>query len=567
MKRTRKLTALVLAALLMVCALPAGVFATSVQVISIGGAAGNAVVIPASGTIGAVVTAGQSSVNKDMPAADHVAKANAGAGTLTASVNGALFNAYYNANAALAYPDNCPQPYGMLMTGGEVICRGSGKNVLLGVTDTGKYLIDRVNVAVSAVFRGKDKFTFWAVNVYHTDPAAVNMFTQEMGYGFALSSGAVAVRIQGGTVTDVQTGLSRLECPAAGEKVVVFGSSAWANACSWNTEPRVGNTASVETVLTPEKAGTQEDWNRVTAAVGCSPWLLEGGVDKFSENANSDPKMARDFRAQRTFAAVLGDGSLMIGECSCTFGEIISYLQGIGAVDAMALDGGASSTLYTPANGYLQPAGRKLNSMLHFIDYGSAAAIPGKGAVQMNGEPSAWAASYVERALQEGLIPEGFALTPKANITRAEFASLAVSLIKLHVGTGNRYEKLLKRNGISYEDARASFDDTYLLAVMQAYQMGIVAGKGERRFDPNGSITRREAAVMLTNTAKILGREASGRPLAYEDAADIAWAADFVDYVTRADIMGSASATRTLFNPLGYYTQEQAIVTMCNLLP
>jgi hypothetical protein len=135
------------------------------------------------------------------------------------------------------------------------------------------------------------------------------------------------------------------------------------------------------------------------------------------------------------------------------------------------------------------------------------------------------------------------------------------------VGTGSKYEKLLKRNGITYDDARASFDDTYLFAVMQAYQMGIVAGKGNNKFDPNGSITRREAAVMLTNTAKILERSASGKAIDYEDAADIAWAADFVDYVTRAGIMGSASATRNLFNPLGYYTQEQALVTMCNLLP
>ena len=31
--------------------------------------------------------------------------------------------------------------------------------------------------------------------------------------------------------------------------------------------------------------------------------------------------------------------------------------------------------------------------------------------------------------------------------------------------------------------------------------------------------------------------------------------------------MGSASAGRALFNPLGYYTQEQALTTMCNLLP
>ena len=328
----------------------------------------------------------------------------------------------------------------------------------------------------------------------------------------------------------------------------------------------MGNLAEIETVLTPEKAGTQADWDKVVTAVGCSPWLLEGGVDKFSENTNSDPKMGRDYKAQRTFAAVMGDGSLMIGECTATFGQIIDYLKSIGAVDAMALDGGASSTLYTPQAGYVQPAGRKLASMLHFVDYGSTAAIPKKGKAVMAGEPSAWAKGYVEKAQDVGLIPDGFDLIPKANITRAEFASLAVSLIKQYY-TGSEYNALLNRNGIDYNTAREAFNDTYLLDVMQAYQMGIVAGKGEKTFDPNGSITRREAAVMLTNTAKIVGRTADGDPLDYEDAKDIAWAADFVDYVTRAGIMGSTSTAKNTFSPLGYYTQEQALTTMCNLLP
>ncbi|MBR0210027.1 MAG: phosphodiester glycosidase family protein [Firmicutes bacterium] len=566
MKIYRRLFAILLciALALPLCGQPS--YAANSYAITIGGNAGNAVTIPASGTVGAVITTGQNSVNKDMPAADHVAKANAMPGTLTASVNGALFNAYYNGGKTLSYPDNCAQIMGMLMSGGEVISRGSGKNVLLGVTEDGKYLIDRVNVAVSAIFRGKDKFTFWAVNTYHTDAGAIDLFTSQMGYSFALQSGAVVVRIQGGVVTDVQKGVTRLNVPAAGEKVIVYNANAWANACQWNTEPHVGNSAVVETVLTPEKAGTQADWNKVVTAVGCSPWLLEGGVDKFAENTNSDPKMARDYKAQRTFAAVMGDGSLMIGECTATFGQIIDYLKSIGAVDAMALDGGASSTLYTPQAGYIQPAGRKLASMLHFVDYGSTAAIPKKNQPVMNGEASAWAAAYVQKAQDTGLIPDGFNLMPKANITRAEFASLAVSLVRQYY-SGSAYNSLLSRNGISYDDARAAFSDTYLMDVMQAYQMGIVAGKGEGKFDPNGSIKRMEAAVMLANTAKLVGREADGESLDYEDAKDIAWAADFVDFVTRAGIMGSASASRYVFNPLGYYTQEQALTTMVNLLP
>ena len=566
MKINRRLFAVLLCAALMLPLCGEPVYAANSYPISIGGNAGNAVTIPAGGSVGAVVTIGQSSVNKDMTAADHVSKANAMAGTLVASVNGALFNAYYKTNQTLAYPDNCAQIMGMLMSGGQVICRGSGKNVLLGVTEDGKFLIDRVNVAVSAVFRNKDKFTFWGVNVYHTDPGAVEMITSEMGYGFALQSGAVVVRIKNNAVTDVQKGLTWLNCPAAGEKVVVFNANAWANACNWNTEPRPGNAAVIDTVLTPEKAGTQADWDKVVTAVGCSPWLLEGGVDKFSENTNSDPKMGRDYKAQRTFAAIMADGSLMIGECTGTFGQIIDYLKGIGAVDAMALDGGASSTLYTPQAGYLQPAGRKLASMLHFVDYGSASAIPKKGQTGLDLEPSAWAASTIQEAKNNGLIPDGFDLIPKANITRAQFASLAVALVKQYY-SGAEFNALLTRNGITYDDARAALTDTYQAEVIQAYRMGIVAGRGGGKFDPNASIERREAATMLRNAALIVGKEATGEGKNYEDAAQIGWAAEYVDFVTRAGIMGSTSTAKDVFTPLGYYTQEQALRTMCNLLP
>ena len=568
MKLFRRSAALLLAMLLLIPASAVPAAALNAAAITIGGNPGNAVTIPASGTVGAVITVGQDSVNKDMPAGDHIAKANAGAGTLLASVNGALFTSYYDPKKTLSYPDNCASIMGMLISGGEVICRGSSNNVLLGITEDGKYLIDRVNVNVGVKFRGQDKVSTWGVNVYYKDAGAVSLIDSRMGYGFSLQSGAVVVRMQSGTVTDVQQGLTWLACPAAGEKVLVYNANSWANSTQWGVQPAVGNSAEVVTTLTPEKAGTQDDWDKVTTAVACSPWLLEGGVDVFDKNGTLADNMKRDARAQRTFAAIMGDGSLMIGECTATFGQIIDYLKSIGAVDAMALDGGASSTLYTPQTGYLQEAGRKLASMLHFVDYGSTAAIPKKGQPVMNQEPSAWAVSHVQRAMEAGLVPEGFALYPRNNITRAQFASLAVSLVKQYY-SGSAYNNLLNRNGISYQDARAALADTYLLDVMQAYQLGIVAGVGNNQFAPNRSISRREAAIMLRNAAEIVGKKAKGSSLDYEDADLIVWpaAVDAVDFVTRAGIMGSTSKDRAIFDPLGYYTQEQALTTMCNLLP
>ena len=560
MKTTRKILSMVLA-IAMVLSCAATAFAASKTTATISGNTANIVTIPRNGSTGAVITIGNDSVNKDMNASDHITKAKAKGGTLLASVNGALFNAYYK-GGTLSYPDNCAVTYGTLVSDGQVI-RGGGDMPLLGVTSDGKYLIDKVKTDIRVKFRGKDPFSFWTVNGYYKDATAVSLFTKEMGYSVPLQPGTVVVRINNGIVSAVQTGLTSLAVPAAGEYVITFNSAVWANACQWNTQPAQGNSAIIETTFTPSK-GNSADWKKVVTAVGCSPWLLQNGQDVFAQNTNTDPKMGKDYAAQRTFAAVNANGDLIIGEVSGTFTNIIKWLQANGYVDAMALDGGASSTVYYEGAGFIQPAGRKLSNMIHFIDFGSAGAVENATKPANPNAPSAWAQPYVDKANINGLIPADFAFVPKANITRVEFATLAMQLIKSKIDA-DELSKTIYRTGIGYWDAREALTDTYDMNVIQCYQLGIVAGKGNNKFEPNASITRAEAAVMLTNTAKVLGIDAKGSSLNYVDAADISWAMSFVDFVTRAGIMGSASSKEARFNPKGFYTQEQTIVTMVNM--
>ena len=64
MKTIRKISAILLTALLCMPFFALSAYSASPYAISIGGNTGNAVTIPASGTIGAVITTGQNSVNK-----------------------------------------------------------------------------------------------------------------------------------------------------------------------------------------------------------------------------------------------------------------------------------------------------------------------------------------------------------------------------------------------------------------------------------------------------------------------------------------------------------------------
>lgn len=83
-------------------------------------------------------------------------------------------------------------------------------------------------------------------------------------------------------------------------------------------------------------------------------------------------------------------------------------------------------------------------------------------------------------------------------------------------------------------------------------------------FAPNDPITRQEAAVMLRNTAKVLGAERPVSSPGFADQDKIAdWAKDAVDFVFSAEIMGGVGNRQ--FDPEGTYTRQQAIMTILRL--
>ena len=88
---------------------------------------------------------------------------------------------------------------------------------------------------------------------------------------------------------------------------------------------------------------------------------------------------------------------------------------------------------------------------------------------------------------------------PQDPMTRAEFAKIVVKAMELDTG---------KYQGI-FEDVSA--DAWYADYVQTAFNMGLITGRGEGVFDPNGPIKRQE---MMT----IIGRALSEETMAKKDA-------------------------------------------------
>jgi len=169
--------------------------------------------------------------------------------------------------------------------------------------------------------------------------------------------------------------------------------------------------------------------------------------------------------------------------------------------------------------------------------------------------PSSWVYESVERADELGLLPDIFRSGFRRSTTRAEFATIAIAL----------YEHF--REPIT---GRISFTDTTDTNVEKAAYLGIVSGIGNNRFDPNSTITREQAAVMLARLA-----EAVGHPLPlwqrglhpstviadYDDISS--WAVQSIAQIYQAGIMSGVGDRR--FAPQSPYTREQSIVTILRL--
>ena len=130
--------------------------------------------------------------------------------------------------------------------------------------------------------------------------------------------------------------------------------------------------------------------------------------------------------------------------------------------------------------------------------------------------------TLASRGIINGMTESSF--EPESTMTRAEFATIIAR------GLG-----LPQKSNAIFKDVKSS--DWYYTYVSTAYSYGIIKGVSENEFNPNGTITREEAAVMVTRAAKLCGMDTEMDTLAVRDSL-----AQFFDYVKAADWSRSSLA-------------------------
>ena len=163
---------------------------------------------------------------------------------------------------------------------------------------------------------------------------------------------------------------------------------------------------------------------------------------------------------------------------------------------------------------------------------------------------STWSEYSLNRAKYLNIIPEPLQSQYTQATTRAEFCALAVAL----------YEKVTG----SEITARATFVDSSDINVQKMGGLGVVQGVGEGKFAPDNTITRQEAAIMLANLMKAMGKPLTELAPTFDDNEAIAsWAFTQVGQVQSAGIMSGVGDN--IFSPRTSYTREQSIMTMIRL--
>ena len=171
-------------------------------------------------------------------------------------------------------------------------------------------------------------------------------------------------------------------------------------------------------------------------------------------------------------------------------------------------------------------------------------------------EPSSWAKAEVEEAIALGLVKDFLQNDYQANITRADFCALIMTLADLELED--------PPEGTMDDEPENPFADTHVYAVIRAYHLGIVTGKSEGVFDPAGAIQRQEAAAMLARAAKVLGMDTSAAVSYFADGNRMAdYAIESVDFVYSTGVMKGTG--NGMFSPTGFYTREQAYMTVFRL--
>ena len=242
-------------------------------------------------------------------------------------------------------------PVGHVMRNGELLYIGSGFTTV-GITESGEVRFGRPSVRVMMRPTARDctAYTALAMNLRENEQASQFsvLYTPAFGQSFEVTDSGSVTTVRAGKVAayrDVAPG-ERVDIPADG--YVLWLGDVYMREFVWSYEPpQVGEGVALEYYLDREDAeGFTLDG--VTQMISGAPRLLKNGADETEiESQFSGDRFSDDYSAPRTALGVTADGKLIfVSAVTATIPKLRALMRSLGCVNAVNLDGGASTAFY-----------------------------------------------------------------------------------------------------------------------------------------------------------------------------------------------------------------------------
>jgi len=260
-------------------------------------------------------------------------------------------------------------PLGMLVIDGEWVRDPWGGRTVLGITVDGTLLMERLTFDGRMIFSGHGAQPLAAVNRGHEEQNTLVMFNRHWGRFVegAKDRARLAVDASGAVVERATDGKA-VAIPEGG--FVLSGIGRMARSLELIEEG---------CVVTPDLR-TNPRWPAIRHALGGGPRLVKDGREHITASpegfrsdiyAGAPSRTAVGITATGRLLLVVAEGAGGDDRCGMTLKELAATMIKLGAVDAMNLDGGGSSTFVADGRLYNAPSDgtqrRVSNALLVFV--------------------------------------------------------------------------------------------------------------------------------------------------------------------------------------------------------
>jgi len=251
-----------------------------------------------------------------------------------AAINGTFFNSYTDM-----------QPAGNIQSKGRnVYILNSGSSI--GFTADNQVRIESLYTTISGSINGNWEYPYnwsvWGINQVYESRDANILYTPD--FGSSVDAGSkTAIVVRNNKVVEIKKGVSPIYSDGF---TLVFGADVYSSVFKVGDRVDYKINFNLIDFSNGVKKGEPIDWSNVRTTIGAGPTLLKNGeiVVNAAKEGFTDKKFTN--RAQRSFIGETRDRFLVMGTVNdVTLNELAEILKNMGLVNAMNLDGGASSAL------------------------------------------------------------------------------------------------------------------------------------------------------------------------------------------------------------------------------